>query len=88
MRVGERGSLNGNRRNLLAHCEHIRDANGEVGKECVQCGASLVAGARRITSFLLEMLQEAEYRVEREVFERQLCNRSMPVGSKKTQQEA
>ena len=81
MRIGERGSLNWNRCNLLAHCEHIRDANCEVGEERVQRGASLVTGARRITSFVLEMLEEAEYRIEREIFERQLCDRSAPVAS-------
>jgi hypothetical protein len=59
--VGERCSLDWNRRDLLAHCEHIRDTNGEVGKERVQRRASLVAGAWRITSFVLEMLEEAEY---------------------------
>ena len=81
MGVGERGSLHRNRRYLLAHCEHIRDANGEVREERVQRCASLVAGARRIASFVLKMLEEAEYRIEREVFERQLCDRSAPVVS-------
>jgi hypothetical protein len=34
------------------------------------------------------MLEEAEYRIEREVFERQLCERPVPVVSMKTQQKA
>ena len=70
MGIGERCSFYRDRGNLLAHGEHLRHADGEVGEKGGQCGASLVAGAWLITPFLLEMRKETQHRIEREVFER------------------
>ncbi len=60
MGIGQRGSLDRDRRDLLAGCEHLGHTHRDVSEEGVQRGSTLIARADGVPALLLQVLQERQ----------------------------
>jgi hypothetical protein len=80
-------ALHRNQCDLLAGREHLRHAQGEIGKKGVEGSPALIARARMIAAVLLQVLEERQHPIEGQILNRQPSDRSPRLLRDKAQEQ-